>query len=162
MGDKKEKNNGFKNFALGILILIFLWTLFYNSWVLQDTFNLMETISCKKTSTTPISGGSCCGTSGSDIRGIQTLAIASLGISLAGLGCVIGGGSDYILKHLPWLFSVVVIECGMAVWVSTVISKHHTETQCEVDPSLKTVNNYVVWVSAVLSLILLFAAQKSK
>jgi hypothetical protein len=162
MGDKKEKNSGFKNFALGILVLIFLWTLFYNSWVLQDTFNLMETISCKKTSTTPISGGSCCGTSGSDIRGIQTLAIASLGISLAGLGCVIGGGSDYILKHLPLLFSVVVIECGMAVWVSTVISKHHTETQCEVDPSLKTVNNYVVWVSAVLSLILLFAAQKSK
>ena len=162
MGDKKEKNSGFKNFALGILILIFLWTLFYNSWVLQDTFNLMETISCKKKSTTPISGGSCCGTSGSDIRGIQTLAIASLGISLAGLGCVIGGGSDYILKHLPWLFSVVVIECGMAVWVSTVISKHHTETQCEVDPALKTVNNYVVWVSAVLSLILLFAAQKSK
>jgi len=162
MGDKKEKNSGLKNFALGILVLIFLWTLFYNSWVLQDTFNLMETISCKKTSTTPISGGSCCGTSGSDIRGIQTLAIASLGISLAGLGCVIGGGSDYILKHLPWLFSVVVIECGMAVWVSTVISKHHTETQCEVDPSLKTLNNYVVWVSAVLSLILLFAAQKSK
>ena len=53
MGDKKEKNSGFKNFALGILVLIFLWTLFYNSWVLQDTFNLMETISCKKTSTTP-------------------------------------------------------------------------------------------------------------
>ena len=86
MGDKKEKNNGLKNFALGILILIFLWTLFYNSWVLQDTFNLMETISCKKTSTTPISGDSCCGISGSDIRGIQTLAIASLGISVAGLG----------------------------------------------------------------------------
>lgn len=162
MGDKKEKNNGLKNFALGILILIFLWTLFYNSWVLQDTFNLMETISCKKTSTTPtVSGDSCCGTSGSDIRGIQTLAIASLGISLAGLGCVIGGGSDYILKHLPWLFSVVVIECGMAVWVSTVISKHHLETQCEVDPALKVVNNVVVWVSAILSLILLFAAQKS-
>ena len=162
MGDKKEKNSGFKNFALGILVLIFLWTLFYNSWVLQDTFNLMETISCKKTSTTPISGDSCCGISGSDIRGIQTLAIASLGISVAGLGCVIGGGSDYILKHLPWLFSVVVIECGMSVWVSTVISKHHSEIQCEVDTSLKAVNNYVVWISAILSVILLFAVFKSK
>lgn len=158
----KEKNNGFKSLALGMLILIFLWTLIYNSWVLQDTFNLMETISCKKTSTTPtVSGDSCCGTSGSDIRGIQTLAIASLGISLAGLGCVIGGGSNYILKHLPWLFSVVVIECGMAVWVSTVISKHHSEIQCEVDPALKIVNNYVVWVSAILSAILLFAVFKS-
>ena len=163
MGDKKEKKdkNGFHYLALGVLILIFLWTVVYNSWVLQYTFNLMETISCKKTSTTPISGGSCCGTSGSDIRGIQTLAIVSLGISLAGLGCVIGGGSNYILKHLPWLFSVVVIECGMAVWVSTVISKHQSETQCEVDPALKIVNNYVVWVSAILSLILFFAAQKS-
>ena len=162
MSDKKDKKSGIYYLALGILTIIFLWNVFYNSWVLQDTFNLMETISCKKTSTTPISGDSCCGISGSDIRGIQTLAIASLGISVAGLGCVIGGGSDYILKHLPWLFSVVVIECGMSVWVSTVISKHHSEIQCEVDTSLKAVNNYVVWISAILSVILLFAVFKSK
>ena len=80
----------------------------------------MEIISCKSTNVTE---DSCCGTSGSDIRGIQTLCIISLGISLIGLGCIIGGGSDYILIHLGWLFTTVIIEFAMVIWVNIILSK---------------------------------------
>ena len=125
------------------LYLVLVWIVFYNSWVLNYTYDVL-----KKKCDENVN----CGISESEIRTLQTFCIISISISIGSLGFMLGGGNALLFSNMSFIYLILFLQLGVAIY-NTIVLDSHKSTECPVDDKLSGVNYATLIIVGVLILI---------
>ena len=135
-----------------VLLLVLVWIVVYNSWVLKYTYDVLQKI-CDENIT--------CGISESEIRTLQTFCIISISISIGSLGFMLGGGNVLLFSNISFIYLILFLQLGVVVYNKVVLDSHKA-TECPVDKNLTLVNNVTLGIVSGLIVIIVFSHISSK
>ena len=135
------------NVLIVILLLVLVWIIVYNSWVLNYTYDILKKICDENIN---------CGISESEIRVLQTICIISISISIGSLGFMLGGGNVLLFSNISFMYLIFFLQLGVVIY-NKVVFDSHKATKCPVDKNLTLVNNVTLGIISVLIAILIFS-----
>ena len=140
------------NVLIVILLLVLVWIIVYNSWVLNYTYDILKKICDENIN---------CGISESEIRVLQTICIISISISIGSLGFMLGGGNVLLFSNISFIYLILFLQLGIVIYNKVVLDSHKS-VECPVDKNLTLVNNVTLGIILVLIAIVMFSHLSSK
>jgi hypothetical protein len=140
------------NVLIVVLLLVLVWIVVYNSWVLTYTYDVLKKICDKNVK---------CGISESEIRVLQTICIISISISIGSLGFMLGGGNVLLFSNISFIYLILFLQLGIVIYNKVVLDSHKS-VECPVDKNLTLVNNVTLGIILVLIAIVMFSHLSSK
>jgi hypothetical protein len=140
------------NVLIVILLLVLVWIIVYNSWVLTYTYDVLKKICDDNVK---------CGISESEIRVLQTICIISISISIGSLGFMSGGGNVLLFSNISFIYLILFLQLGVVIYNKVVLDSHKN-VECPVDKNLTLVNNITLGVVLVLIAIVIFSHLSNK
>ena len=140
------------NVLIVILILVLVWIVVYNSWVLTYTYDVLKKICDENVK---------CGISESEIRVLQTICIISISISIGSLGFMLGGGNVLLFSNISFIYLILFLQLGVVIYNKVVLDSHKN-VKCPVDKNLTVVNNVTLGIILTLIAIVIFSHLSNK
>ena len=140
------------NVLIVILILVLVWIVVYNSWVLTYTYDVLKKICDENVK---------CEISNSEIRVLQTICIISISISIGSLGFMLGGGNVLLFSSIYFIYLILFLQLGVVIYNKVVLDSHKN-VECPVDKNLTLVNNITLGIISVLIAIVMLSHLNNK
>ena len=140
------------NVLIVILLLVLVWIVIYNSWVLTYTYDVLKKICDENVK---------CGISESEIRVLQTICIISISISIGSLGFMLGGGNVLLFSNISFIYLILFLQLGVVIYNKVVLDSHKS-VECPVDKNLTVVNNVTLGIILVLIAIVMLSHLNNK